>query len=152
MSTPQTRTYVVEDARGERVAIVRDCVSQAHAIRAQRARTPLRARIASADDVLDAIAAGVEPFSAIATMPVASPAVTMAAIAGAMRSLDLEPGDRESSEVFHRPRDSEGTPVPEPFDPFLVPRHDGEPTQAELEAADHAHDAAREARVFGGGR
>lgn len=62
--TTGTRTYVLLDRDGDTVAIVRDAMSQAHAIRAHQQRLGISARVASAEDALDAIAAGLAPFSA----------------------------------------------------------------------------------------
>lgn len=167
MSAAPTRAYVIEDRAGEPIALVRDCQNPAQAIRGYLHREGLRARVASAEDALDAIAAGVVPFSAddptAGLEPVA--AARMAALATDMRELDLlpqagPPPEPEARPVFHRERDSEGTPVvlpdPEPTaipgDDYEASEHLREPTQAELEASDFAHDAAREARVFGGAR
>ncbi len=199
MSAAPTRAYVIEDRNGEALALVRDCQNPSQAIRALLERTGLRARVATAEDALDAIADGVVPFSADDPTAGVAPGqdAKIAAIAADVRSLDvvsvttidapLEEGRSaftrggeptqaglEAPDPFLVPRDSEGTPIPTPGeDPFLLPAHDApapsseeleamhaaqadehaarrEPTQAELEAADFAHDAAREARVFGG--
>lgn len=153
MSAAPTRAYVIKDRNGATFAIVRDCQNPAQAIRALLERTGLRARVATAEDALDAIAAGVVPFSADDPTADAAPGqdAKIAAIAADVRSLDLH-----APSPLLVPRDSEGTPTPPPGeDPYLLPAHDDartvrEPTQAELEASDFAHDAAREARVFGG--
>jgi hypothetical protein len=147
--TTRTRPYLIRDRDGDVLAVVRHCSGPAHAIRAYYQRLGLTAHVASADDAIAAVASGIAPFSADDPTADAAPGqdAKIAAIAADVRSLDLH-----APSPLLVPRDSEGTPIPPPGeDPYLLPAHDDartvrEPTQAELEASDFAHDAALAAK------